>query len=183
QGAIVSIVVATAAAEVVVPDLIGIPEPEALRLLSDAGLLPGTRTETPAPLIESGAIASQDPAAGARVARGTPVAYAISTATASPSAGPTTNPTPQVPSPVPPVTTNQVGDYRCMILPEATDRIRADGFTVGRVSYSIEGGPVDDTWAVVQQDPAPNSSFTKGGPIDILMASPFGTCARPSSGS
>ena len=134
------VAIATAAEQVVVPDLLGVPEPEALRLLFDAGLVPGARTETPAPLIDPGAIASQDPPAGARVPRGTPVTYSISTATISPSVGASTRPTPQVPSAVPPVNKLRVGDYRCMVLPAARAHIRDDGFTVGRISSGIEGG-------------------------------------------
>jgi beta-lactam-binding protein with PASTA domain len=179
HGSVVDIVVATAAEQVVVPDLLGVPEPEALRLLSGAGLVPGARTETPAPLIDSGAIASQDPPAGTRVPRGTPVSYSISTAAIAPSEGASISPTPLVATPVPPVNGLRVGDYRCMVLPEARTHIRDDGFKVGRISYSIEGGPVDDTWAVVRQDPAPKSRLARGGAIDILMASPFGICARP----
>jgi beta-lactam-binding protein with PASTA domain len=183
QGSVVSIVVATAAEQVVVPDLLGVPEPEALRLLSGAGLVPGARTETPAPLVDPGAVASQDPPAGTRVPRGTPVTYSISTAAIAPSAGASTRPTPQVGSAVPPVNKLRVGDYRCMALPAARAHIRDDGFKVGRISYSIEGGAVDDTWVVVRQDPAPKSTLARAGEIDILMASPFGICARPPSGS
>jgi hypothetical protein len=65
-----------------------------------------------------------------------------------------------------------------MVLPEAEAHIRDDGFTVGRISYSVEGGPVDDTWAVTRQDPPANSSAAPGATIDILLSSPFGTCAR-----
>jgi beta-lactam-binding protein with PASTA domain len=183
RGSVVSIVVATAAALVVVPDLVGVPEPAALLLLSEAGLVPGARTKTPAPLIDPGAIASQDPPAGTRVPRGTPVTYSISLGVVSPSAEASTLPTPQVASPVPPLNRAPVGDYRCMVLPQASARIRGDGFEVGRISYSIEGGPVDDTWVVVQQDPAPKSTLARGGSIDILLASPFGTCSPTSRSS
>jgi beta-lactam-binding protein with PASTA domain len=183
RGSVVSIVVATAAVQVVVPDLLGVPEREALRLLSEAGLVPGARAETPAPQIDLGAIAFQDPPAGARVPRGTPVTYSISVGQISPSEEASIRPTPHVDSSVPPLMTGRVGDYWCMVLPEASAHIRDDGFEVGRISYSIEGGPVDDTWAVVQQDPAPRSTLAKGGSIDILLASPFGTCSRTSRSS
>lgn len=180
-GTTVRIVIATAATDVVVPDLLGIPEPEALRLLSDAGLVAGVRTETEAPLIDEGAVAGQDPGAGTRVPRGTPVSYEVATgAAASSSPGVTSPPTPQVGSPQAPVGRLRVGDYRCMVLPEAKAHIRADGFKVGRISYSIEGGAVDDTWAVSRQDPLPKSSAARGATIDILLSSPFGICARDS---
>ena len=179
HGDPVRVVIATAATDVVVPDLLGVPEPEAQRLLSAAGLVAGSRTETPAPAIAEGAVASQDPAAGTRVPRGTPVSYAVAT-NASPSPVPavTSRPSPLVSTPQPPVGGIPVGDYRCMVLPEAEAHIRDDGFAVGRISYSVEGGPVDDTWAVTRQDPPARSTAAPGATIDILLSSPFGTCAR-----
>ena len=177
QGDPMRVVIATAASDVVVPDLFGVPESEARRRLSDAGLVAGSRSQTPAPLVEEGAVASQDPAAGTRVPRGAPVSYAVAS-NVSPSPFPTvtSRPSPVVGTQQPPVGGIPVGDYRCMVLPEAEAHIRDDGFKVGRVSYSIEGGAVDDTWAVTRQDPGPNSSAARGATIDILLSNPFGTC-------
>lgn len=185
-GSVVRIVIATAVAEVVVPDLLGLPEGQALRALTDAGLVAGRRSATAAPLIDDGAVASQEPAAGRRVPRGTPVDFTISvgavassaSSAESPTSNPTTRPTTQGGSARPPIGQLPVADYRCMVLQAASERIRDDGFKVGRITYSIEGGPVDDTWVVMRQDPSPGATLGRGGPIDIMMASPFGTCQR-----
>ena len=63
-----------------------------------------------------------------------------------------------------------------MTLAEASEAIERDGYTVGIVSYSIEGGAVDDTWIVDTQRPPPGEAATPGSPIDLLLASPFNAC-------
>lgn len=177
RGATIAITIATADEPAIVPDLLGVNEAEALRLLGDAGLVAGTRSEEPAPLVVAGSIASQDPVAGSRVPRGTPVSYVVST---GPPATSTGSPTPSRSSPPasrpPAVGPMGVGDYRCLKLPDATDRIRSDGLKLGRVSYSIEGGAVDDTWIVDTQNPTPGSRRPRGTAVDLLLASPFNTC-------
>jgi len=71
-----------------------------------------------------------------------------------------------------------VGDYRCLTLSVATAAIERDGYVVGTVSYSIEGGAVDATWLVDVQDPLPGEAAAPGTRIDLLLASPFNVC-RP----
>jgi hypothetical protein len=177
RGATIAITVATADDLVIVPELLGTTEAEALRLLSDVGLVAGTRSEAPAALVVAGSIASQDPAAGTRAPRGTPVSYVVSTGTAaSPSGGPTparSSPPESRPPALGPIV---VGDYRCLTLPDATEEIRADGLKLGRVSYSIEGGAVNDTWIVDRQSPAPGERRPRDTAVDLLLASPFNTC-------
>lgn len=72
-----------------------------------------------------------------------------------------------------------VGDYRCLTLADATAAIERDGYVVGTVSYSIEGGAVDATWLVDVQDPPPGEAAAHSAPVDLLLASPFNVC-RPS---
>jgi beta-lactam-binding protein with PASTA domain len=163
-----------------VPDLVGRQVEDAETIADAVGLvLQPTGRVSDQPI---STVLEQDPQPGTTVDQGDPVrvVIAITAASASPSPSPAVTSRPSVPvaTPQPPPGGIPVGDYRCMVLPEAEAHIRDDGFTVGRVSYSIEGGPVDDTWAVTLQDPQPHSSAARGAAIDILLSSPFGTCAR-----
>jgi hypothetical protein len=97
-----------------------------------------------------------------------------------PSTSPTSPSTP-APSAPPPAGPGLVGDYRCLTLADATAAIERDGYEVGTVSYSIEGGAVDATWLVDVQDPPPGEAAAPGTPVDLLLASPFNVC-RPSPG-
>ncbi len=97
---------------------------------------------------------------------------------------PTTSPTsPSTPAPSapPPAGPGVVGDYRCLTLADATVAIERDGYVIGTVSYSIEGGAVDAAWLVDVQDPPPGAAAAPGAPVDLLLASPFNVC-RPSPG-
>lgn len=181
QGSIVGVTIATADDRVVVPDLRGVPEANAIVILSDAGLVPGARSERSDSSVPAGAIASQAPPPGTGAQRGSPVDYVVSSGIPTPTPrGPT--PTPTVPAATPSQPSgggSVVGDYRCLRLPVATARIESDGFRLGRVSYSIEGGAVDETWIVDRQTPGPGSATRRGATIDLLMASPFNTCLGP----
>lgn len=178
QGSTIGVTIAIAAELVVVPDLRGSPEANALRALADAGLVPGTRAEAPDSVVAAGSIVSQSPAAGTRIGRGAPVSYVVSGgAETPPTSTPTPEPTAPVATPSPPTGGGLVvGDYGCLTLRDATARIRGDGFALGRISHSIEGGPVDDTWIVDRQTPVPGGAYPRGAPIDLLLASPFNAC-------
>ena len=102
-------------------------------------------------------------------------------ATASQRPGPTVIPaSPTIAEPRassrPPTVPGLMGDYRCLTLADATDAIDGDGYVVGRVSYSIEGGAVDATWLVDTQDPPPGQAAASGARVDLLLASPFNVC-------
>jgi beta-lactam-binding protein with PASTA domain len=74
-----------------------------------------------------------------------------------------------------------VGDYRCLTLDGAADRVTADSFTVGSVNYTFSGGPVDDTWVVEQQTPEPGTIAAPGSQIDLVLSSPFDICPTPAA--
>jgi predicted Ser/Thr protein kinase len=103
-GGTVTVTIATGAATTIVPDLHGQPEQAALNLVTAAGLTIGIRTDAYDPEVPIGAIVSQNPGAGAVVAKGTPVDYVVSKGPEpSPSVTPTPEPTP-TPQPTPPPT-------------------------------------------------------------------------------
>ena len=179
RGSTVAVTIATAPDLVTVPDLRGVPESNALRLLSAAGLTVGSRTEASDQLVIAGSIIRQDPPAGVEAPRGTPVGYVVSTGPlSSPTVGPSpsTSPTPEATASPPTGGSIVVGDYRCLTLVDATTRLKSDGLSLGTVSYSIEGGAVDDTWIVDRQDPPPGARRPPAATVNLLLASPFSTC-------
>ncbi len=66
---------------VVVPDLTGVAEADAVNQLIDADLRPGTRSEVFDDGIPAGGLVSTDPAAGVEIVRGTLVDYVVSVRT------------------------------------------------------------------------------------------------------
>jgi hypothetical protein len=78
-GAQVTVVVATGTETVAVPDLRLRTEADAVAAIVGAGLTNGTRAVAFDPVAPAGTVVSQDPQAGVRVARGTPVNYIVST--------------------------------------------------------------------------------------------------------
>jgi hypothetical protein len=186
RGSRILVTIATAADLVIVPDLRGVPEANAPGLLRDAGLTMGVRTETSDPSVAAGSISGQDPSAGAEVPRGTPVSYEVSvaplpTSTIGPSPSPSPSPTPDATAMPPTGGSIVVGDYRCLTLREAAVRIERDELSLGTVSYSIEGGPVDDTWIVERQTPQAGATRPPRAGVNLLLASPFSTCLEGQS--
>jgi len=180
QGSRVAVIIATGADTVVVPDLLGLPEADAVALLAQAGLSPGVRTEVFDPIVAAGSVAGQQPQAGTEVSLGTPVGYVVSRGPgSSPSGGPSATPVPTQTAPTDGALL--VGDYRCLTLADATRRLKADAFALGSVAYTFEGGPVDDTWLVDRQAPAPGVRRPPGAAVDLVLSSPFLVCLEQSS--
>ena len=96
------LIVAKPGPTVLVPDAQGVAEADAVNLLLDSDLEPGTRTQAFDADVAAGAIVSTDPAAGKEVARGSSVDYVVSSGP-EPAATPTPSPTPDM-VPVPDVT-------------------------------------------------------------------------------
>ncbi len=187
-GTTINLTMAKSAAFTAVPDLRLKTESEALNLLIDAGLRPGTRTEAFDAIVPLGAVVSQQPFAGQAVAPQTPVSYVVSkgpepTPTPEPTPVPTptpppppppTEPPPPPPTPTPtptpaPIT---VGEYRCVTLANAAFQIDNDGFEVGSVS-----GPNEPDAVVIGQDPAQGTQLPPGSEIDLTTeAQPVATC-------
>ena len=77
-GSAVAYVVSSGPALVAVPDILDLPEAEAMQALADAGLSAGLRTTAPDPTIVAGNIVSSTPVAATEVAPGSAVAYVVS---------------------------------------------------------------------------------------------------------
>jgi beta-lactam-binding protein with PASTA domain len=178
QGSTVAVTIATGAQTVVVPDLVGLPEAEAVGLLAQVGLTVGVRTEAFDPVVAVSSVTGQQPQAGTTVSRGTPVSFVVSRGPgSSPSGSPGPSPTPVGTQTAPPTVGGLVvGDYRCLTLTDATRRLKADGFTLGSVAYTFEGGPVDDTWLVDRQTPTPGERRPRRAAVDLVLSSPFIVC-------
>jgi beta-lactam-binding protein with PASTA domain len=185
-GSTIDLTMAKSADFTAVPNLRLLPESEALNVLFDAGLRPGTRTEAFDSIVPLGAVVSQEPFAGQAVAPLTPISYVVSkgpeptpspepTPVPTPVPTPTPPPPPTEPPPPPPTPTPEpleVGDYRCVTLAVAAFRIDFDGFEVGSVS-----GPNDPDAIVLAQDPAPGAEAPPGSAIDLTtQALPVETC-------
>jgi len=78
----------------------------------------------------------------------------------------------------------RIGDYRCLTLAVASVRIENDGFVVGEINYTFEGGASDDTWLVERQEPEPSAPADPGAPVSLTLSSPFFVCpsGSPSTG-
>jgi serine/threonine-protein kinase len=178
QGSSVVVTIATGTETVTVPDLLGLPEADAVGLLAQVGLTVGVRTEAFDSVVAVGSVSGQQPQAGTEAARGTPVSYVVSMgAGSSPSGGPGPSPTPVATQTAPPTGGGLVvGDYRCLTLTDATRRLKADGFTLGSVAYTFEGGPVDATWLVDRQTPPPGERRPPGAAVDLVLSNPFFVC-------
>jgi hypothetical protein len=105
KGTVVRLTLALGSQTVVVPDLRGKSESEALNMIAAAGLTIGQRSDAYDFSIPLGSIVSQDPGAGLSVAKGLSVNYVVSkgpepTPTAVPTPSPSAAPTP-TPAPTP----------------------------------------------------------------------------------
>jgi serine/threonine-protein kinase len=178
QGSSVAVTIATGTDTVTIPDLLGLPEADAIGLLVQVGLTAGVRIEAFDTVVVAGAIAGQEPQPGSEAARGTPVSYVVSRGpVSSASGGPSPGATPLPSRTAPPIGgTLEVGDYGCLTLADATRRLQGDGFTLGSVTYTFEGGPVDDTWLVDRQTPTPGERWPPGTAVDLVLSSPFMVC-------
>ena len=189
KNSIIKLTMARGPDGVVMPDLRGRGEQDAVNLIAAAGLAIGTRSEAFDALYPAGSIVSTSPGPNVVVVPGSQVDYVVSK---GPEPTPTTLPTPTpaptpVPTAVPPTATPPppppptlpptpapltVKDYRCVLLAQAKADIVNDGFTVGSIS-----GPNDDASIVVAQDPAPDAKRAPGSAIDLTVeAQPVATC-------
>ena len=77
-GSAISYVVSSGPALVAVPDILDLPEAEAMKALADAGLSAGLRTTASDPTIVAGNIVSSNPVAATEVAPGSAISYVVS---------------------------------------------------------------------------------------------------------
>ncbi len=77
-GTPVDLVISTGRAALLVPDLIGLTQPQAVALLLSVGLVPGAQSIAPSQFVESGFVFAQNPTAGQPIASGFFVSFVIS---------------------------------------------------------------------------------------------------------
>ncbi len=154
RGSAVAYVVSTGPALVAVPDIIDLPEADALQALSDAGLSAGTRSQASDATIVAGNVISSMPVAATEVARGSAVAYVVSTGPALVA----------------------VPTFEGMILADA----QAEAASMGLVlrTTTVETTEVEPN-TILDQDPTPGTMVLPGSTVDVDIASAPETTAVP----
>ena len=181
-GTTVQVTVTTRVETVVVPDVHGIKEDNAVAQLEDSGLFAGERATSPDALPE-GYVVSTDPRAGSSTTRGTTVDYTVSlgpgtdpTAGATVSPATTPEPTPDrtvEPTPFPSSEAVLVGDFTCLELVTARAQLEDKGLLVGA---TYPEPPPEETWIVHDQLPRPSESVPVGTKVDLMLADPQEPC-------
>ena len=186
-GTTVQVTVSTQVETVVVPDVHGIKEDNAIVQLEDSGLFAGDRFTVPDQL-PAGYVVSTDPRAGTSVTRGALVGFTVSLGPAvDPTDGPrrtlrptpsrTSAPTPRPnvsPTPFPSSEVALVGNFMCLDLATARNHLESAGLLVGAV-YP-EKPPADDNWVVNDQLPKPGAFIPVGSKVDLMLADPQDPC-------
>jgi beta-lactam-binding protein with PASTA domain/tRNA A-37 threonylcarbamoyl transferase component Bud32 len=182
KGSTVKVKVVSGKELVQVPDLVNLPEADAIRAITDAKLKLGVRTDDFDEAIPAGSVIGTTLPAGLEVPTGTAIDYQVSKGpepTPSPSPTPTPVPTP-TPAPTPPPTptptaaptptpvpTVTVGTYTGLTVGAAKAQATAEGLVI-----QWQGGSSPaDTDVVTAQNPGPGSEVKIGSPI-LLSASP-----------
>ncbi|MFO7533736.1 MAG: protein kinase [Candidatus Limnocylindrales bacterium] len=186
-GTTVQVTVATRVETVIVPDVHGIKEDNAIVHIMDAGLSAGTRS-TSADRLPSGYVIATDPRAGASATRGSAVDYIVSTGPATKPTSrpvrtpmPTPRPTPfrtpgttARPTPFPSSRSVLVGDFGCLTLADARGQLADAGLLVG-ATYPEEPPPEED-WVIHDQLPKPGDSVPVGSAVDLVLGDPLEPC-------
>jgi beta-lactam-binding protein with PASTA domain len=154
-GSAIDLTVATAVT-IVVPDLHGTTRDESSNLLRLRGLVPGS-VEIRVSAAFPGSIVDQQPAAGARVEVGTPVATWIAA--------------PAPPELIPPqvITFFEVPDLKGRTRDEALAILADRGLVLGQAGTILSTDTPD---TVVSQQPAGASRVAPGTSVDVVLASP-----------
>ena len=181
-GTTVQLTVATQVETVLVPDVHGLSEANAISQFQGSGLQPGERTTAADPL-PAGYVVTTEPRAGSSVTRGSPVDYTVSSGPAhgqTPGPGSTPRPTPRptpgttpkvTPTPFPSAKTVLVTDYTCLDLSDAREHVEAAGLLVGAV-IPEDPAPGED-WIVQDQLPKPGASIPVGSKVDLMLGDPL----------
>ena len=164
-GDTVVIIVAVRPTTVLVPDVRDLAEADAVAVLLDAGLEPGTRSEVFDAITEPGVVIRTDPRAGIAVAPGTFVDYVISLG-----AEPTPSPEPTLePALVPDLVGLSVEEGQALI---------DDARLVLQVAEERETLDAPEG-TILEQDPASDSEVRVGDPVSIVVAVRPGSIAVP----
>jgi beta-lactam-binding protein with PASTA domain/predicted Ser/Thr protein kinase len=137
-----------------VPDLAGLTQDAAKLALADAGLLLGSVIPEPSATVPSGQVIRQDPAAGAKVAKGSAVSIVVSSGSPSPSPSPTAST----------VTIPNVYGVDATI---ATDTLTAAGLDV---KTRLKSGTGQDPGTVVGMLPDAGTVVASGSTVLLVIA-------------
>jgi serine/threonine-protein kinase len=146
-----------------VPDLAGLTQAEAQTALADAGLLLDAVTLEQSSTVPSGQVIRQDPAAAAKVAKGSAVSIVVSSGSPSPS--PTPSPTP---TPTPTPATVSIPYVMGMDSSSATDELTTAGLGVVVVTQKISSG--DPPGTVVKMLPSAGKVVPIGSTVTLVIA-------------
>ncbi|MGD8683179.1 MAG: Stk1 family PASTA domain-containing Ser/Thr kinase [Chloroflexota bacterium] len=186
-GTTVQVTVATQVETVVVPDVHGIKEDNAITQLEASGLRAGERSTAPDQL-PAGYVVATDPRAGSSVTRGAEIDYTVSLGpadvptsrpvrtpvpTSEVTARPTSELTPE-PTPFPSSELALVTDFTCLELAAARDHLQAAGLVLGAIIP--EDPPPGDDWLVHDQLPKPGTSVPVGFKVDLMLGDPLDPC-------
>ena len=144
-GESVDLVLAARAPTTAVPNVAGLAEAEALALLRDAGLVPGTRTRQPSDSLPAGTVIATDPRAGVEVRRGSVIDVIISDGPALVSVRSVTN----------------------RPLEEAIERLREQGLLV---DVFEEANPAVAPGLVIRQFPLAGEQLVVGATVSIWVS-------------
>ena len=152
RGSTVTYWVSSGEPKVVVPELIGMTQADAVAALTEAGLAIGEVTTQASADIDAGRVMAQDPPADTKVERGARVDIVLST-------GPE-------PTPTPTATLVQVPSVYGMDLTTATERLESAGFVVDvRVEASSQ-----PEGTVIAQDPEAETLADWGATVTVTVA-------------
>jgi eukaryotic-like serine/threonine-protein kinase len=170
EGSTVKVEVVSGKELVQVPELVGVPEADAVRALLDAKLEPGLRTDSFDPAVPAGSVIGTSIPAGTEVPTGTAIDYEVSkgpepTPSPTPTAAPTPTPTPApTPTPVPTVT---VGTYVGQPVSVARDQATSEGLII-----KWQGGTPADTDVITSQNPGAGAQVPVGSTILLTAKAP-----------
>ncbi len=189
-GTTVRITVSTEVETVVVPDVHGFSEENAIKQLEAAGLRPGIRY-TRENQLPAGYVINTDPRMGSSVERRALIDYIVSTGPAiatmpRPTVAPTrvpssaATPAPTItpangtsPSPFPTQPLVLVGDFRCSPLGLVRTQLDAKGLLVG---ITVPDPPPSDDWIVHDQLPQWGQRAPLGSAVDLVLRDPQEPC-------
>jgi beta-lactam-binding protein with PASTA domain len=148
------LLVAQAGPTVLVPDILGVEETDALNLLIESDLRPGERSQALDPDVAEGEIISTDPVAGEEVDRGSSVDYVVSSGSE-----PSAEPTPE---------TVQVPDLAGVPADDAVNQLLDVGLEPGdrtdAYDAEVAGG------AVIGTSPAAGAEVEPGTSVDYTVS-------------
>jgi serine/threonine-protein kinase len=157
---------ASGAAEVAIPEVIGMTPEEAETALTEAGFELGEVRYKQTDKMNAGQIFKQTPGAGVTAVPGTLVEVVVAE---TPSPSPS-----QSPSPVP---AGSVPDVRGMTFGDAKKAIKDAGFDLGEVTEESSDSVPDGS--VIKQDPKPGVQYDEGSPVDLWVSNGKSTVTVP----